>query len=202
MEDAPNTAPYVKTEVGLSEIRATDGGGTQKKDMWKKTWRCEVDGWRVVAGALDRVARHAAEPSHPPLPVYLLELGWTRKAGCTVRPWSYERVEVLKSVGEVPEGGTPPLSCVHWGSQPEDAAERERAMEALLTVVREGSFPTLRGFSLWKITTNAQHREVEPFAIVLPPPRAAGEEPVKSDADTRMLDAAASLGRLLSRPPR
>jgi len=160
------------------------------------------DGWRVVAGALDRVARHAAEPSHPPLPVYLLELGWTRKAGCTVRPWSYERVEVLESVGEVPEGGTPPLSCVHWGSQPEDAAERERAMEALLTVVREGSFPTLRGFSLWKITTNAQHREVEPFAIVLPPPRAAGEEPVKSDADTRMLDAAASLGRLLSRPPR
>ena len=52
-EDGPDTALYVKTDVELSETGATDGGGsgsepTQKKDMWKKTWRCHVDGWRLT----------------------------------------------------------------------------------------------------------------------------------------------------------
>ncbi len=145
-----------------------------------------LDGWRGVAAGLQAVALER--------PVYLLELGWTRKAGSTVRPWSYDRVEVLETVGEVEEGAAQPLTCVHWRSQPEDSTERARALEALNAVVREGGFPSLRGFSLWKLTTRDYHWAGEPFAIQLP---AAVQDGAVRPEDVRLLEAAAELGRLL-----
>ena len=142
------------------------------------------DSWRAIAGQLGAAAA-AARPTSP-LPVYLLELGWTRKAGSTVRPWSYDRVEVLETIGPRKRGAAPELTCVHWATWPDDASERDRAMQALVDVAREGSFPELRGFSLWKLTTYAPHRAEEPFAVVLP---TAGEK----DDDRTLLAAAAEL---------
>ena len=43
-----------------------------------------------------------------------------------------------------------------------------RALEALERVVKQGAFPALRGFTLWKLTTNPRHRNLEPFAVVIP----------------------------------
>ena len=96
------------------------------------------------------------------LPLVMLELGWTRSAGATVRPYSYDRVEVLETTG------TDELTCVHWPSQPADAGERVDAMRALGDAVEAGAFPRLRGFTLWKMTTDPAHRSIEPFAVVLP----------------------------------
>lgn len=133
--------------------------------------------WRDVAADLEAVAGER--------PVVLLELGWTRKAGSTVRPYSYDRVEVL----ERPEGADPALECVHWASQPLAPEERVDAMAALADVVEAGAFPSLRGFTLWKLTTRPEHRAIEPFAIVLPG-AAAGD-----DDDVRLLRHAARAAR-------
>lgn len=126
-----------------------------------------VASWRDVARRLQEVARRAGSPG-PPRPVLFFELGWTGKAGSTVRPYSYHRVDVLESVGGEP-GGPPPLRCVHWATQPDDPGERLRALQALLWVVEEGGFPALRGFTLWKLTTQPEQRAIEPFAVVLAP---------------------------------
>lgn len=135
--------------------------------------------WRTVAADLQAVAAG--------LPVLLLELGWTRKAGATVRPYSYERVEVL----ERPDGDVPSLECVHWASQPEEPEERVDAMAALAGVVAAGDFPSLRGFTLWKLTTRPEHRAIEPFAIVLP-----GTDGGNGGADSRLLGHAARAARI------
>jgi hypothetical protein len=108
--------------------------------------------WEEIGAALSATAD---------LPVVLLELGWTRRAGSTVRPYSYDRVEVLETA---PDGA---LTCVHWASQPDDPYERVDALEALGIAVERGHLPRLRGFTLWKLTTNAAHRDIEPFAAVL-----------------------------------
>lgn len=124
-----------------------------------------AESWRGIAGRLNDLAKRHGGPGRV-LPVLLFELGWTRKAGSTVRPFSYDRVEVLETAGETFDG-SPPLTCVHWATQPDDPQERVRALEALLRVVEEGSFPTLRGFMLWKLSTRPQHRAIEPFVVVV-----------------------------------
>ena len=113
--------------------------------------------WRRTARQLQAVS--------PALPVVLLELGWTRWRGSTVRPYSYDRVEVLETGEQEP----PRLTCVHWPSQPEDARERVAAIEALRDVVAQGGFRALRGAFLWKLTTRAQQRAIEPFAVLVDP---------------------------------
>jgi len=120
----------------------------------------------VLRKAWEKVAAHLeqAAPGHP---VVLLELGWTRWLGSTVRPYSYSRVEVLETAGS----SGPGLTCVHWATQPVDPRERVAAMQALYDTVLEGRFPDLRGFVLWKLTTRPQHREIEPFAVLLQPGR-------------------------------
>jgi hypothetical protein len=148
-------------------------------------------GWRRVAQGLEAAATMDDESTRP---IYLLELGYTRKAGSTVRPWSYSRVEVLETIGEVGEGEAPPHTCVHWASQPEDAGERARAIGALADVVEEGGFPSLRGYSLWKLTTRNYHRRDEQFAILLP---ADHRDSTPEPADDELLEDAARLGRSL-----
>jgi len=120
------------------------------------------------------------------LPLMMLELGWTRSAGATVRPYSYDRVEVLET------SGSDELTCVHWNSQPADAGERVDAMRALGDAVEAGAFPRLRGFTLWKMTTNPEHRAIEPFAVVLPGGRPAVEPQSELDRFDRDYLAAAA----------
>ena len=86
------------------------------------------------------------------------------------------------------------LTCVHWATQPEDPFERVEALRALDRVVAEGSFPTLRGFTLWKLSTDPGHRAVEPFVVVLP---SAGRADDSDEADRLYLEAAATLARRL-----
>ncbi len=83
---------------------------------------------------------------------------------------------------------------MHWATQPEDPFERVEALRALDRVVQQGGFPTLRGFRLWKLSTEPAHRALEPFVVVLP-----GEPGRRDDdeADGLFLEVAARLaGRL------
>ena len=137
--------------------------------------------WTEIAGNLNRLADRFGGPGRV-LPVLLFELGWTAKAGSTVRPFSYQRVEALESIGREADGSAR-LTCVHWATQPDDPDERVAALAALHRVVMQGDFPTLRGFMLWKLSTQATHRAIEPFVVVL------GE----NEADRRYLDVAARL---------
>lgn len=117
-------------------------------------------GWRRVAAAIEAVAGPVGRP------VILHELGWSRKAGSTIRPYSYAGVTPI----ETGEGANAELTCIHWRSQPDAPDERERALAALIDVVEAGAFPSLRGFSIWKLTTEPTHLPHEPFAVLLPLP--------------------------------
>jgi len=149
------------------------------------------EAWADVGAQLGAAARGK--------PIHLLELGWTRKAGSTVRPWSYDRVEVLETDAVVGEGEALPLTCVHWASQPEDPTERVAAMRALTDVAEAGQFPGLRGFSLWKLTTRDYHHEGEQFGVLLP---ADVQNNTPNEADSAVLQAAAALRTwMLTAPP-
>jgi hypothetical protein len=129
--------------------------------------------WKRHLRNLARVAE--ARPSRPALPVYLGELGFTRRAGSAVRPWSYEGFEVLPSASEGQR------ECVEWARQPLDPSERVRALDALAAVLADDALPSLRGFSLWKLTLQDDHFGLEPYAIRLQGP---AEEAPSVDADT------------------
>lgn len=151
-----------------------------------------ISSWWDIAGRLNELAERNGGAARV-LPVVIFELGWTRKAGSTVRPFSYHRVEVLETAPVEPTG-SPSLTCVHWATQPEDPFERVEALRALDRVVQQGGFPTLRGFMLWKLSTDPAHRALEPFVVVLP-----GEPGRRDDdeADGLFLEVAARLaGRL------
>ncbi len=153
--------------------------------------------WIRVASALNDLATRSGGPGQV-LPVMFFELGWTRKAASTVRPFSYQRVEVLETVSPSGPSATPVLTCVHWATAPEDPFERVRALEALERVVEQGNFPTLRGFTLWKLTTNPKHRILEPFAVVIP----SGAGPISENdiidiADRAYLESSSRLAERL-----
>ncbi|NKB89884.1 MAG: hypothetical protein GKS06_16855 [Acidobacteria bacterium] len=132
------------------------------------------DRWAAIATRLDALGR----------PVFLVELGWTRKLGATVRPYSYSRVEVLETVG-----GSE-LTCVHWASQPLEPFERVRALVSLAEVVESGAFTALRGLSMWKLSTNPNHRDIEPFVAILGAPMGGVAE---DHADREYLAAVARI---------
>lgn len=139
--------------------------------------------WSRVAAQLETIAVDTAPAGASPSPVYLLELGWTRRIGATVRPWSYERLELLTDR----DGAS---QCVVWEQQPERHVDRLRALQGLVRVVRRGGMPSLRGFSLWKVTTRPYHWEDESFAVLLP-----AYDLIVEDAD--FLDAAGGLAQAL-----
>ncbi|MCB9549123.1 MAG: hypothetical protein H6706_25250 [Myxococcales bacterium] len=134
-------------------------------------------GWAQVIARIEGVARAVDRP------VVLHELGWSQKLGSTIRPYSYHGVEPI----EAGTAGAPRLACVHWPTQPDAPEERVRALDALVRAVEAGRFPSLRGVSFWKLTTEPHHRAEEPFAVVLPPPY------VDRDADDDFVVLAARL---------
>ena len=153
--------------------------------------------WLRVASMLNELANREGGPGRV-LPVMFFELGWTRKAGSTIRPFSYHRVEVLETMPPGGPDGAPTLTCVHWATAHEDPFERVRALEALDRVVAQGAFPTLRGFTLWKLTTDPSHRGLEPFAVVIPSPKGSGSGVGGADtADRAYLESAARLAERL-----
>jgi len=87
------------------------------------------------------------------------ELGYTFKQHSSVEPWSYSGKSVIKS------GETSYL--VDWDEQPVDYSERYKAMKALQEVARRPVNHFFRGLLYWKLSTNLNHEEVEPYVVCI-----------------------------------
>ncbi len=114
-----------------------------------------TDAWRGVFAEIETFrTTHDLEQ-----PVVFTELGYTRRQGVTVAPWS--------SSGLVPmwddERGD---SVLLWTAQPIDPEERALAVRALHSAWRQDRLP-LAGILYWKLSSRADLGRYEPFMLYL-----------------------------------
>lgn len=114
-----------------------------------------VESWRRILGGIDEVRAE----QHPNAPVIFTELGYTSWRGSTIQPWAGDGFAVL-------EDGSGGQRRVVWREQPQELRERAMAIEALSEVAAERN-RLLRGLLYWKLSSVADHRNIEPFVIVL-----------------------------------
>lgn len=99
--------------------------------------------------------------------VLFTELGYTRRRGSTLEPWSSQGFSVVGSERD-PE-------LIVWNAQHEDLNERALAVRALDKAVA-GS-PLFRGALYWKLSTIPSHKDIEPFVLILND-RTTGPDPL------------------------
>lgn len=116
-----------------------------------------VAGW---TGVLDEIDAFRREQGLGEMPVVFSELGYTRRSGTTIQPWAGEGLALL---GE----GTDGARLVAWQDRPLRPEERALAIEALHDADGARQQPLVRGILYWKLSTIAQHREIEPFVAIL-----------------------------------
>ena len=114
-----------------------------------------IESWRRVLGGIDEV--RAAQ--HPDAPVIFTELGYTSWRGSTIQPWAGDGFAVL-------EDGAGSQRRIVWREQPPQPEERALAIETLARVASERD-GLLRGLLYWKLSSVPEHRNIEPFVIVL-----------------------------------
>jgi hypothetical protein len=93
--------------------------------------------------------------------VVFTELGYTFRRHSTVEPWAGAGFSVVGWKGAEHE-------LVVWDEQPVDLEERRRALAALGTARRQVDIG-LSGILYWKLSTDASHREIEPFVLHVGP---------------------------------
>lgn len=156
-------------------LRATLESPLREADM-KASWRevfAEVETFRKAHGLRQ--------------PVVFTELGYTRRSGVTVAPWS--------STGFVPLWDLRPDARVRddrvllWSAQPLDPAERALAVAALFSAWRDDRLP-LAGILYWKLSSRRDLDRYEPFMLYL---GADAEDPLY-EAFTRFADHVRPLG--------
>ena len=87
------------------------------------------------------------------------ELGYVRRANCTIQPWEAHGFTVLPSA----EG--PKLMI--WEDQPPDLEERAQAVQGLYEADREFDGEMLGGILYWKLSSEPSHLDVEPFVLLV-----------------------------------
>ncbi len=117
--------------------------------------RTLVRGWEKVWDEIQGVQSKLGVPS---MPVVFTELGYNRRANCTVAPWAWEGFDLIGKE----------QALMVWETQPEAPEERALAMAALQEVNRRRGGP-LHGLLYWKLTTVQHHFELEAFALKVHP---------------------------------
>ena len=112
-------------------------------------------GWE---SAWDQIADAQQRAGVPGMPVVFTELGYNRRAGCTIAPWAWEGFDLI---GEE-------QALMVWETQPEAPEERVLAMTALQQVNARRGGP-LAGLLYWKLTTVDDHYRREAFALKVYP---------------------------------
>lgn len=112
-------------------------------------------GWTKVVGDIQS---YLEKNSLSKKPVLFTELGYTFRKFAAVAPWA--------GSGYVYNGGELSEFFV-VRREPEDFSERVEALKGLRTALKK--YPKLKfsGILYWKFSTNANHREIEPFVVVL-----------------------------------
>ncbi len=123
--------------------------GAQRVDIFRSRWNTillEIDDFRRAQGM----------PEHR---VLFTELGYVRRANCTIQPWEAHGFTVLPSA----EG--PKLMI--WEDQPADLTERAEAVQGLFEASRDFGGDLLAGILYWKLSTEPSHVDVEPFVLLV-----------------------------------
>lgn len=114
-----------------------------------------VAGWEKV---WDEIGSLQARRSVPGMPVVFTELGYNRRAGCTIAPWAWEGFDLIGDE----------QALMVWETQPLAPQERSLAMAALHEVNTRRGGP-LAGLLYWKLTTVEDHFRHEAFALKVYP---------------------------------
>jgi hypothetical protein len=114
-----------------------------------------------VLGDLEELRR---ERGLSDMPVIFTELGYTQRAGSTIHPWAAEGFELMRG-GGVAADEHPEL--VVYDRRPVDVAERALAVRALRRSLERFAPSLLGGVLYWKLSTVPEHREIEPFVLVI-----------------------------------
>ena len=114
------------------------------------------EGWRGVLGTLREFLVSRGIPEHR---VLFTELGYTKRANCTIQPWAADGFSVVPS----PDG--PQLMV--WADQPIDPIERALAVKGLFNANLSTGDNLLAGILYWKLSTVPSHEEVEPFVLLI-----------------------------------
>ncbi len=114
------------------------------------------DGWH---GVLSDIQAFRAGGGLSGRPVIFTEMGYTFRTNSTIQPWADTGFSVVAA-----EAGE---ELIVWQDQPEELAERALAARALYDAHQEMPEPFLRGILYWKLSTLAEHREIEPFVMII-----------------------------------
>jgi len=112
--------------------------------------------WSTILHDIDEFRRQEGIPNHR---VLFTELGYVRRANCTIQPWEAHGFTVL------PSADGPKLMI--WEDQPPDLTERAQAVLGLYEANREFDGSMLAGILYWKLSSDPSHREVEPFVLLV-----------------------------------
>ncbi len=111
--------------------------------------------WQLHLSEIEELRREVGAAD---LPVVFTELGYTRRRGGTLEPWAGDGFGV---VGEESDA-----EMLVWRNRPSDQRERALAVRALREAAAE--YPDLlRGVLYWKLSTQPEHQEIEPFVLIL-----------------------------------
>lgn len=113
--------------------------------------------WTETIAAIDTF-RHRSNISN--LPVLFTELGYTFRQHSTIQPWAGSGFSVLH----------PSKDLVIWEEEAINYQERQLAIQALLDVCKAQEQAFLTGILYWKLSTNINHKEVEPFVLHIQQP--------------------------------
>ncbi len=112
--------------------------------------------WTNILQTVDALRVRQGIPAHR---VLFTELGYTRRANSTIEPWAANGFSVLSS----PSGSR----LMIWEEQPDEPSERAEAVRGLYeaNLAMGGDF--LAGILYWKLSTEPDHLEVEPFVLII-----------------------------------
>jgi len=127
-----------------------------------------AQGWREVLAGIDTFR---ASEGVDEMPVIFTELGYTERRDSTLAPWAGDNFTVVWGESEAAaEGEEPPpveKRLIVWQNQPLEPTERWHAIAALRRVSQQEFPGLLQGILYWKLSTQVQHREIEPFVAIL-----------------------------------
>ena len=112
--------------------------------------------WAQLGVEVQQVQAQLQVPNHP---VLFTELGYIRRAGTLIAPWSGFGYSIRPK-------GTFGHTFHLWSAQPQRLQDRARAVSGLAQTHHQ-HWPQLAGILYWKLTTLPSMGAIEPFALVL-----------------------------------
>ena len=114
------------------------------------------DGWQTVLGDMEAFRQNNFIADKP---VLFTELGYTYRSNSTIVPWAYDKVTLIDLDDN--------QELLLADEQTVDFEERAVAINALHQVLSADHPDLLDGILYWKLSTQPNHLEIEPFVLIL-----------------------------------